>query len=155
MIHHLSIPASDTRRVASVLVELFDGVLTGFGPYHDSWIAWAADDMGTAIEVYPVGTEMYPPDGPGQARFRHDATASGYTATHATVSVPRSIEEIQAIGAREGWRAVRLSRGPHEVVEFWIENRVMLELMTPEMTADHLAAVPRPAGRQLPPVRGA
>ena len=144
MIHHLSIPATDTRHVAGVLVELFDGVLTGFGPYRDSWIAWAADEWGTAIEVYPAGTEMFPPEGPGQAHFRHDPTASGFTATHATVSVCRSADEILALGAREGWRAVRLSRGPHDVIEFWIENRVMLELMTPEMTADYLAAVPRP-----------
>jgi hypothetical protein len=144
MIHHLSIPATDTRHVADVLVELFDGVLTGFGPYRESWIAWAADEWGTAVEVYPAGTEMFPPDGPGQAQFRHDPTASGFIATHATVSVRRSAEEILALGAREGWRAVRLSRGPHEVIELWIENRVMLELMTPEMTADYLAAVPRP-----------
>jgi len=26
------------------------------------------------------------------------------------------------------------------VIEFWIENRVMLELMTPEMTAAYLQA---------------
>lgn len=146
MIHHISIPARDTRHVAEVLVELFDGVLTGFGPYHDSWIAWAGDDVGAAIEVYPVGTEMYPPSGHGQAQFRHDPTARGYTATHATVSVPRTVDEIMALGRREGWRAVRLSRGPHEVIEFWIENRVMLELMTPTMTADYLAAVPRGRG---------
>jgi hypothetical protein len=146
MIHHISIPARDTRHVAEVLVELFDGLLTGFGPYRDSWIAWAADDMGAAIEVYPVGTEMYPPDGPGQARFRHDPTASGFTATHATVSVQRTADEIVALARREGWRAVRLSRGPHEVIEFWIENRVMLEVMTPEMTADYLAAAPRRRG---------
>lgn len=146
MIHHISIPARDTRHVAEVLVELFDGVLTGFGPYHDSWIAWAADDVGAAIEVYPVGTEMYPPDGPGQARFRHDPRARGFTATHATVSVPRTADEIIALGHREGWRAVRLSRGPHDVIEFWIENRVMLEVMTPEMTAAYLAAAPRRRG---------
>ncbi len=143
MIHHMSIPARDTRHVAEVLVELLDGVLTGFGPYPDSWIAWAADDVGAAIEVYPVGTELYPPDGPGQAQFRHDEQASGFTATHATISVQRSADEILAVGRREGWRAVRLSRGPHDVIELWIENRVMLELMTPEMTADYLAAAPR------------
>lgn len=143
MIHHLSIPAHDTRHVAEVLVELFDGVLTGFGPYHDSWIAWAADGAGTAVEVYPTGTEMFPPDGPGQARFRHRDGAGSSTATHAAVSVQRSAEEILALGHREGWRAVRLSRGPHDVIEFWIENAVMLELMTPEMTAAYLAAAPR------------
>ena len=144
MIHHISIPATDPRHVADVLVELFDGQLTGFGPYRDSWIAWATDDAGTAIDVYPVGTEMYPPDGPGQARFRHVEGASPFVATHATVSVDRTVEEIVALADREGWRAVELSRGPHNVVEFWIENAVMLEIMTPEMTAGYLAARPRP-----------
>ncbi|MGB3412179.1 MAG: hypothetical protein WBA45_13395 [Microthrixaceae bacterium] len=143
MIHHISIPATDTRHVAEVLVELFDGILTGFGPYRDSYIAWAGDDRGSAIEVYPVGTEMYPPQGPGQAQFRHNPQGSPFVATHATVSVARSVEEIQALGEREGWRSVVLSRGPHDVVEFWIENAVMLELMTPEMTADYLAARPK------------
>ena len=57
--------------------------------------------------------------------------------------MPRTAEEIHTIGEREGWRAVRLSRGPHDVIELWLENRVMLELMTPEMTADYLAAAPR------------
>jgi hypothetical protein len=59
------------------------------------------------------------------------------------VSVPRTAEEIIAVGQREGWRAERCSRGPHDVIELWVENRVMLELMTPEMTADYLAAAPR------------
>ena len=101
MIHHLSIPARDTRHVADVLAELFGGVVTAFGPYPDSWIAWAGDDHGTAIEVYPVGTEMYPPNGPGQA-------ATGATATHATVSLERTEPEILTVAEREGWRALRL-----------------------------------------------
>lgn len=145
MIHHVSIPATDTRHVADVLVELFDGQLTAFGPYPDSWIAWATDEHGTAIEIYPVGTEMFPPSGEGQAQFRHNETASAYVATHATVSVNRAAEEIYAIASREGWRAARLSRGPHDVIEFWIENAVMLELMTPDMTARYLAARPTKA----------
>jgi hypothetical protein len=146
VIHHLSIPAGDPRRVAEVLVELLGGMLTEFGPYPGSYIAWAADEAGTAIEVYPVGTEMFPPAGDGQARFRHNPAAGPCTATHATVSVERSAAEILALGAREGWRAVVLSRGPHDVIEFWIENTVMLELMTPEMTAAYLAAAPRRPG---------
>jgi hypothetical protein len=143
MIHHISIPARDTRHVADVLVRLFDGELSGFGPYPDSWIAWAANEHGTAIEIYPVGTELYPPDGPGQAQFRHNPDATPYVATHATIGVDRTVAEIKAIAEAEGWRAEELSRGPHDVVEFWIENAVMLELMTPEMTAAYLAAAPR------------
>jgi hypothetical protein len=146
MIHHMSIPARDTRHVAEVLTGLFNGVLTRFGPYRDSWIAWAGDEHGTAIEVYPVGTEMYPPEGAGQAQFRHNPGAGAHGATHATVSVDRTVEEIRQIARAEGWRAVQLSRGPHDVVEFWIENAVMLELMTPDMTAAYLASTPRRPG---------
>ena len=156
MIHHLSIPARDPRHVADVLVELFDGVLTGFGPWHDSWIAWAGDAHGTAIEVYPAGTEMLPDSGQGQARFRPTSPASPFIATHAAVSVDRSRDEIQAIARREGWRAVELSRGPNRVIEFWVENAVLLELMTPSMAADYvraMAALRRPAGTRGQPPR--
>ena len=36
MIHHLPIPARDTRHVADVLAELVGGVVTGFSPYRES-----------------------------------------------------------------------------------------------------------------------
>lgn len=146
MIHHLSIPARDTRHVAEVLVELFDGTLTGFGPYRDSWIAWVGDEHGTAIEVYPTGTEMFPDAGDGQANFRHAPDASGFHATHAAISIDRTVAEIRDVAEREGWRAVQLSRGPFDVVELWIENTTMLELLTPEMAADYLNSVPRRPG---------
>ena len=143
MIHHLSLPVTDTRNVAEVLHRLLGGVITAFGPYRDSWIVWTGDEHGTAIEVYPVGTEMVPPDGPGQAQFREAAHPSPYVATHATVSVGQTVEQIRELAAEQGWRAAILSRGPHDVVEFWIENHVMLELMTPAMEAEYLAAAPR------------
>lgn len=143
MIHHVSVPVTDTRHVIEVLRELLGGVITEFGPYRDSWILWTGDENGTAIEVYPVGTEMYPPDGPGQALFRESAHPSPFVATHATVSLRRTVEDIQEIANAQGWRAVRLPRGPFDVIEFWIENHVMLELMTPEMEAAYRAAAPK------------
>jgi hypothetical protein len=143
VIHHLSIPARDPRHVASVLTEMFNGTLTGFGPYKNSFIAWMGDEHGTAIEVYPTGTEMLPDRGMGQANFRHVEAASPYVATHAAVSVKLERDEIFAIAQREGWRAVELPRGPNNVIEFWIENAVMLELMTPEMARDYVAGMRR------------
>lgn len=140
MIHHISIPANNPFHVTRVLVELFGGVLTRFGPYQDSYIAWAGDEYGTAIEVYPTGTEMFPDDGNGQANFRHNMSASPFVATHAAVSVDRSQEEIFALAQREGWRAIELSRGAFRVIEFWIENHVMLELATREMAQEYLRA---------------
>ena len=143
MIHHVSIPVTDTRHVIEVLQDLLGGVITEFGPYPDSWILWTGDEHGTAIEVYPVGTEMYPPSDAGQALFRRAEHPSPFVATHATVSLDRTVQEIRDIAAAQGWRAVQLPRGPFDVVEFWIENHVMLELMTPDMEAAYRAAAPR------------
>ena len=143
MIHHLSLPARDPKHVAQVLTELFGGTLTGFGPYRNSFIAWMGDEHGTAVEVYPTGTEMLPDQGSGQANFRHFETGSPYSATHAALSVDADRAEIFALAQREGWRAIELSRGSNNVIEFWIENAVMLELMTPEMTRDYVDAARR------------
>ena len=140
MIHHLSIPAEDLLHVARTLVELFDGRLSRFGPYENSYIAWAGDEHGTAIEVFPTGTELFPDAGQGQANFKHNPVSSGYVTTHAAVSVNRGVDEILELASREGWRALELSRGSFNVIKFWIENCVMLELMTPPMAEAYLNA---------------
>jgi hypothetical protein len=49
---------------------------------------------------------------------------------------PACEESTQLAVATGQW----LPRGPNNVIEFWIENTVMLELMTPEMTRDYVAA---------------
>jgi hypothetical protein len=60
-------------------------------------------------------------------------------ALHVLLSVKADRATIEAIGAREGWRTRNFWRGPSpevrrfELYEFWIENRVMLELATPDM----------------------
>ena len=140
MIHHLSIPAQDPLHVAKTLVELFNGRLSRFGPYENSYIAWSGDGHGSAIEVFPAGTELLPGSGQGQANFKHNPDASGFVTTHAAVSIARSADEIIALASREGWRAVELSRASFDVIEFWTENRVMLEVMTPEMTKAYLVS---------------
>jgi hypothetical protein len=140
MIHHLSLPAQNPLHVARVFVELLGGTLTAFAPHPNSYIAWAGDAAGTAIEVYPVGTELFPNPGGGQAQFRNAPGATGFSATHAAVSVPGSEGEVLAIAQREGWRALRLSRGSNDVIEFWVENRVLLEILTPDMARNYALA---------------
>jgi len=141
MLHHLSIPAREPERVARTLAELLGGDVTPFGPLPGSWIAWARDEAGTAIECLPLDTELRPGDGADGARFAIAEHPSPFGATHAALSVDRSEEEIRAVAERGGWRAVRCERGPFSVVEVWVENAVMLEFLTPDMAADYLAAV--------------
>src|SRR5689334_20357655 len=106
MIHHLSIPAEDPALVSKVLAAMLGGHVTRFGPYQGSFIAWAGDEHGSAIEVYPAGTEMFPDAGRGQANFRHNPSTSGFVATHATVSLSLTTDEILAVAKQHGWRAL-------------------------------------------------
>ena len=141
MLHHLSIPAREPERVARALAELLGGDVTPFGPLPGSWIAWARDEAGTAIDCLPVGTEMRPGEGDETCQFSSAEYPSPFGATHAALSVDRTEDEIRSVAEREGWRAVRCDRGSFSVIEVWVENAVMLEFLTPEMAADYLAAV--------------
>ncbi|MEH2222995.1 hypothetical protein [Nostoc sp.] len=50
-----------------------------------------------------------------------------------------SQQEIEKIGVREDWRVVRCNRDSFfDVIEFWVENRLMIELLTPEMASQYL-----------------
>lgn len=64
MIHHLSIPARNTRHVADVLIELVGGVVTRFGPSPNSWIAWAGDGFGESHEVAALVTFLLSGEAP-------------------------------------------------------------------------------------------
>ena len=145
MIHHFSIPAENPRHVAGVLAELFDAGFEKFNACPNAFMVYLGDEHLSELEVLPLGTELLPdPDG-GEVNFKNNLPASQFVAFHALISTRRREQEINEIAQREGWRASRLSRGSFEVIEFWIENRVMLELMTPEMTSMYLKARQRGA----------
>jgi hypothetical protein len=144
MIHHVSIPAREPERVARVLGELLGGYVGPFvGPFPGSWVAYAEDAYGTGFEVYRDGTVLVPGDGDAQSGFEIGPPARG-TAFHALVTVKADRATIERIGAREGWRTKHFWRGPtpdmqlFELYEMWIENRVLLELVTEEMVANYV-----------------
>lgn len=144
MLHHVSFAADEPRQVAEVLARLIGGRVGRFGPWPGGFIAWSADGAGTAIEVYPTGTELAPDLDGGQAKFSHNYFAQRGTATHAALSVDRSEAEVAALGAELGWHVSKQDRGDFEVIEFWIENRVMIEVMTPAMLVRYLEVVKAP-----------
>jgi hypothetical protein len=139
MIYHISIPARDPEHVAKVLGELLGGYVGPFvGPIPGSWVAYADDAHGTGFEIYPERTTIVPGKDGGMGEVElHDAPPS--FAFHALVSVKVDRATIERIGAREGWRTQHFWRGPSpeirlfELYEFWIENRLMLELATEDM----------------------
>src|SRR6476469_9374075 len=53
-IHHFTIPAYDTKRVASLLAELLGAHVVPMPHPHDSLLVYAGDADGSAIEVWPA-----------------------------------------------------------------------------------------------------
>ena len=140
MIHHISISAKNPRQVAEILAEVLGGRATPFPVHPGSYMAFPGDEHGTGIEVYPLGSELIPGKGDEEAEFHKNASPSQYSATHAAISVHLNQDQIEEIATREGWRVQRCNRGgAFDVIEFWIENRLLVELLTPEMASQYLA----------------
>jgi len=152
MINHISIAVNEPERVANVLAEIWDGIVFPFPPAPDSFFVIANDGKGTAVEVTPAGTVVMPGEGLPpeddvsaatevyEAKFVKSDFVPRYVATHLNISTKKNIEEIKQIANREGWRVLVANRGEglFQLVEVWVENTLMLEVMTPEQTARYV-----------------
>ena len=149
MLNHISIAVNNPEKVAGVLAELWGGMVIPFPPAPDSFIVLANDGKGSGVEVTPSGTVLVPGEGlppenvadadtsEFEAKFVKSDFVPKYVATHLNISTEKSIDEIRAIGKREGWRTLvaNRDRGLFQLVELWIEDTFMLEVMTPAQTA--------------------
>ncbi len=138
MIHHLSISAQNPEHAAEVLAEVMNGKAFPFPPNPGSYMMVSLDEYGTAIEVYPLQIVLQPGEGKQDCQFQEISQPVNFTATHAAISVNSTQEKIEEIAHREGWRVIRCSRAFFDVIEFWLENRVMIEFLTPEMSNQYL-----------------
>ncbi|WP_395395518.1 hypothetical protein WBP07_08605 [Novosphingobium sp. BL-8A] len=147
MIFHLSIDARDPQRVAEVLAELLGGEATPFPPVAEgSWLAHAGDERNTMVEVYPRGTQLIEAPGKGEYMGTPGAPGEGgLSATHFAMATQLGPAQIFLIAAREGWPAKYCKRGgAFGVIELWMEGNRMVEVLTPEMQAEYLAATTLP-----------
>jgi catechol 2,3-dioxygenase-like lactoylglutathione lyase family enzyme len=138
MIHHLSIAARDPEAAAAVLAELMGGRSVPFPPNPGSFFALQLDEHGSGVEVYPAGTELRP-GGEEGGSFVKSPKARGYGATHFALSVATDRASVEAIARRAGWHCVTCNRGPFHVIEVWVENDTMVEVLPPEFAREYLA----------------
>ena len=140
MIFHFSISADDPKRTATMFAELWRGQAFYFPMVgKGSWIAHADDDRRTTIEVYPRDLAFYPNES-GEGHQRNEFV-SRHGPFHAAVGTPLSIEEVEEIGRRYGCQTILCNRGPFRVIEFWVDNAQMVEMLTPEMQAEYRRSV--------------
>lgn len=151
MINHISIAAENPEKAAKVIAELWGGMVIPFPPAPGSFMALANDGRGSGVEITPLHTVIVPGEGlPPEADFGVETRTEGYeakfvqadsapqyVATHLNISTELTEEEVREIGRREGWRVLTCNRGEglFQLIELWIENRFMLEVMTPAQTA--------------------
>jgi hypothetical protein len=133
MIHHTSMSAKNPELVSRVLAELLGGDFAKFPIFEGAYIVIANDEQGTAIEVQPYGAELVPNTRDLDAQTRINQNPSEFTEAHIAMSTAKTVEEVLALAKHEGWRAFLCNRGPaYKVVELWVENRFLVELITPE-----------------------
>jgi hypothetical protein len=95
------------------------------------------DDRGLPGARDAQHTGLNIPDHDDQVVFGENPAPPQTWPFHVLLSVPHEAEEVERIGAREGWRAKTFGRGMQghkpffHVIEFWLENRLLIEVATP------------------------
>ena len=136
MIFHFSIAADDPKRTATMFAELWRGEAFPFPVLGEgSWVAHAGDDRRSTIEVYRRDLAIYPTETAGELRFE---PVSRHGPFHAAVGTPLGIDEVEEIAKRYGCRTSVCQRGPwFRVIELWVDDCLMIEMLTPEMQQEY------------------
>jgi hypothetical protein len=138
MIAHFSLPAREPEPVAGVFARIIDGVVMPFPVVPGAWVAIAKDGSGLGVEVLPEASA-------------HNGAAQQASGFHVAITSRLSADEIVDLGRSRGWRAVRCDRGGvFDLVELWIDNRFLVEVLPPEGAARyHAFYTPEVAGRMF------
>src|ERR1044071_4757456 len=106
-------------------------------------MAASGDQHGSMIEVYPDRATLDIPAKDDQVVFGTNSAPPHTWPFHVLLSVPLEAEQVERIGEREGWRAKTFGRGMQgkkpffHVIEFWLENRLMIEVASPDMEREY------------------
>ena len=132
---HLSITAADPEGVARFLGQVTGGRAMPFPPFPGCWIAFTAQDDGSAVEVYPTTHVLTP--GPERIACEVGAPDARPSFVHAAIAAAMPRDQILAAAEAQGWITRICNRGPFECVEVWLENRILVELLDAQMQQDY------------------
>lgn len=136
MIQHISFSVNEPQQSASTLAQFWNTESLPFPMYKDSFVVFCGEQTGACIELYPAGTRLKP-SSPELPDLASDNTQSG-GAFHAAISVPLEADAIHKISRDAGWFCQDGPRGGlFNVIEVWVENHTLLELLTPSMTEEY------------------
>jgi len=150
MIAHLSVPSQTPRETALFFAAIIDGLAFDFPVVPGASIAVASDGSGTAVEVYPPSMKHHPgvgpvdpgvtPDGPQAMPWEDQIFAEPGEARPSSfhLAIATHLAEAQVIARAQalGWRTLACERaGVFGVVEVWVDNRYLVEVLVPKQAA--------------------
>jgi hypothetical protein len=145
MLHHVSFNAHNPERAARVLATLMDAVAVRLPapPFpKGAWSVVCGDGQGSLIELIPWGHVL---DADTRGGMTHDREMRPRTGSHVLVSTPLSAEMVLAVASRDGLRATPTDAGLFQFIKVWIEEALLVELLTPQQLPAYLACF-GPAG---------
>jgi hypothetical protein len=136
MLLHASFPSHDPKRAADAVARLWGGRAFPFPVFEGAYIALEGDTFGTAIEFLPAGAVMVP----GEEEVEVKPQRRAGTETHLAISTKLSEKQVHALAAEYGWQVRTCTRGENlfRVIELWIDNAFLVEVLTPEMQKEYL-----------------
>lgn len=129
MLHHVSFSVRNPHEASTVLSELVGGVAlkAPAPPFpRGSWFVTLADEVGSMIELLPWGAVQT------RAGISQDPEMRPHTASHVLIGSPLNEEEVLAIAERQNLVAQPLDTGLFRIVKVWIEDSLLIELLTRE-----------------------
>src|ERR1044071_9869885 len=139
MIHQQVLAARYPKPAAEELAAITAAKAAFFRRNAGSFFALQLDGHGSGVEVYPAGTELQPAGEEGGSFVRKPQEGRGFGATHFALSVATDAGKVKQIAERAGWHCVTCNRGPFHVIEVWVENDTMVEVLPPDFAAEYLA----------------
>ena len=134
MILHASVVADDPKSTAEILAQLFGGLALPVGPGDGTWSAVGPEPIGNLISVLARGSEFH-------RSGDHVETRSGtrvrHSAFHLLIETPLSEGEVLSLAEERGCRAHRARHGAFDVIEFWIDDCLLIEVATPELSQQY------------------
>lgn len=140
MLHHISMNARDPRHVAEQLGYMLAAkvVRAPRPPFPiNTWFVCLGDENGTLLEILPWG-EVRDPNGRGG--IAHDDNMRPHSGWHVLISTHTPLEHVVAVASQEGWHYEQADAGIFQFVKVWIENGVLIEVMSAPQSAAYMQA---------------
>lgn len=130
MILHASVVADEPKTTAETLAKLLGGIALPAGPGDGTWSAVGPQPIGNLISVLARGSEFHRADDHVETRL---GTPVRHSAYHMLIETPLSEADVFKLAADRGCHAHRARHGAFDVIEFWIDDCLLIEVATPEL----------------------